>query len=54
MNTVEIYFNDLSSKKQAEVLQAAGIETEEDGNWDVLPLAIVDFETEEKCYEIRI
>jgi hypothetical protein len=47
MNTVEIYFRDLSDEKQAEILQAAGIDTEEDGNWDVLPLAVVDFEPED-------
>lgn len=47
MNSVEIFFKDLSPKKQQECLDAAGYESPDDGNWDIIPLASVDFEPEE-------
>lgn len=39
---VEIYWNDLTEKKQQELLEALG----DNGNYDVNPLAIIEFEEE--------
>lgn len=50
MNTVDIYFNDLSPETQQAVLSAANIKYPHEGNWDVdiIPLAILSFESEEQ------
>ena len=48
MNQVEIYFDDLSKKKQDEILKASGLSSPSDANWDVFPITVVDFETEEE------
>lgn len=42
MKTIEIYFDDLTEEKQAEIQEAGG----GDGNYDVNPLAIIEFEEE--------
>jgi hypothetical protein len=44
MNKVEIFFRDLSPSKQAELLEAVGVDKPEDMNWDVFPLDTWDFE----------
>lgn len=44
INTVEIYFNDLTTEAQSKVCKAAGIATGADANWDIIPIALVDFE----------
>ena len=41
---VEIYFRDLTDEKQREVLEAAGINSPEDANWDAFPLDMLEFE----------
>lgn len=41
MKTVEIYWNDLTSEKQQELFEALG---GEDGNYDVFPIATLEFE----------
>lgn len=45
MNTVEIYLKDLTPEKQQEVLQASG--TGPDDNWELSPIAILEYEPEE-------
>ena len=40
METIEIYWQDLSEKKQKELLQMLG----DNRNWDVFPLATIDIE----------
>ena len=44
MNTIEIYYDDLSKEKQKEVLEAAGVNSPEDMNWDTFPFTCVDLE----------
>ena len=48
MAKVEIYFSDLNEKAQKELLEAVGAADPGEMNWDgdILPLAILDFETE--------
>ena len=41
---IEIYWQDLTSAKQSEILQVFG----ENGNWDVFPIATIDVPTEDK------
>lgn len=47
MTTVEIFYDDLTPEKQSEILRAAGLTNSEDGNFEILPLAIVDFEPDD-------
>ena len=46
-NQVEIYFRNLDGETQQEVLDAAGLETAADGNYDTFPLTVLDFEEAE-------
>ena len=41
MKTVEIYWNDLTTEKQQEILEALD---GEDGNYDVFPIVTLEFE----------
>lgn len=41
---IEIFFDDLSTDKQKEILEAAGIESASEMNWDVIPITTVEFE----------
>lgn len=43
MITIEIYWDDLTPDKQQEILDALG----DNGNYDVIPLAIIEFEEED-------
>lgn len=40
MTTIEIFWQDLTSEKQQEILSITG----DNGNWDVFPLATIDLE----------
>jgi len=51
MNTVEIYFSDLVKEAQDEVLFAAEMKSADEGNFEIAPLAIIEFETEEERQE---
>jgi hypothetical protein len=42
MTTVEIYLHDLTPEKQKEILEASGCGP--DDNWEICPLAIVEYE----------
>lgn len=44
--TVEIYFSDLKESAQTEVLEAAGLSSIKETNWDILPLFELYFEEE--------
>ena len=44
MKQVEIFFRDLSKKKQEEVCEAARVDWGEANNWDICPLTVIDFE----------
>ena len=49
MNTLKIFFSDLTPDAQVEALKAAGAKDPKDLNWDmdIIPLAMVDFEQTE-------
>lgn len=40
--TIDIYFRDLKGDVQQEVLEAAGVKTPEEMNWDVFPLTTIE------------
>lgn len=40
--TIEIYWNDLTAEKQQELLNLLG----DNGNYDVFPIAVLEFEEE--------
>ncbi len=40
--TIEIYWNDLTAEKQQELLNALG----DNGNYDVFPIVVLEFEEE--------
>lgn len=44
MAQIEIYWDDLKPEKQQEILEALG----ENGNYDVFPLAVLEFEEEQE------
>lgn len=44
---MEIMFDDLTYEAQARLLEAAGVVSPEEMNWDEVPVAIVEFEDEE-------
>lgn len=48
MKTFEIYFSDLNEDAQKRLLEAVGVDTASDMNWDIdmCPIAMYDFETE--------
>jgi len=41
---IEIYFNDLTEDAQARVMAGMGISDSADGNFEIAPLTILDFE----------
>ena len=43
----EIYITDLTKEAQEELLKVAGVQSPEETNWDVFPIAIVEFEEDE-------
>lgn len=45
MKSFEIMFSDLNERAQKEFLDLLGLNSAEEGNWDIVPLAI--FETED-------
>lgn len=47
MITIEFYWNDLTEKMQNEIREALGMEPNDNGNWDVIPIATLD--VEEDC-----
>lgn len=46
MITIEIYWDDLSKAKQNEIREALKMDADDNGNWDVFPIATMDFEEE--------
>jgi hypothetical protein len=47
MKSIEIYFDDLKAEVQEKILSLLEI-TYEEGNWEISPIAILEWETEEK------
>ena len=44
MIRIDIYFKDLNESLLREILDLTGLKDPSEMNWDVVPLAIVDFE----------
>ena len=44
----EIYFDDLNDRAKQEFLKAQGLETPDDGNYDVMPIAVVPIQQQKK------
>jgi len=44
MPTIEIYWDDLTEEKQKEILSKLG----DNGNYDVMPIAVIEYEQDEK------
>ena len=47
MKTIEIFFRDLNQEAQAHIMETFGT-SEEEENWDVMPLAVVDREEDDE------
>ena len=47
MNSFEIYFSDLTEEAQKRLLEAAGLDSHKEANWDTLPVTTIDFYNEE-------
>lgn len=48
MKSVEVYFSDLSKAKQAELLEAAGVQEPAEMNWNLFPVTVIDFYDEDE------
>jgi len=48
MRQVEIYFDDLTEEAQTRVMEGMGISDKSEGNFEFVPLAILDYEVEEE------
>jgi hypothetical protein len=44
---VDIFFSDFSPEAQEELLDLLGVESPEEGNWDVLPITNIPIDTNE-------
>lgn len=44
MITIEVYWDDLTESKQNEIREALNMEPDDNGNWDVFPIATMGFE----------
>ena len=48
MAEFEIYFHDLNPEAQQELLKVAGLTSPSDMNYEVVPVAVVEFEDNEE------
>ena len=46
MKEIEIYWNDLTKEKQQEIRNELNMDTNDNGNWDVIPMATMMIEGE--------
>lgn len=46
MKEIEIYWYDLTEKKQREIREALNMDNDDNGNWDVFPMTTLMFEDE--------
>ena len=46
MINIEIFWNDLTKEKQDEIREALNMDANDNGNWDVFPIATLDVEEE--------
>ncbi len=44
LKTIEIMFDDLTERKQDEILKVVEIANPKEMNWDIAPIAILEFE----------
>ncbi len=47
MKQFEIFFDDLNQDAQKRYLEFMNMEKKEDGNFEICPLAIIEYDTEE-------
>lgn len=45
---IEVFFDDLNEEAQKVFLEAQGIETPEEGNYDTMPIAVIPIPEEEE------
>lgn len=46
LKAVEVFFADLRREKQQELLEALGLKGPDEGNFELVPLAVLEFEAE--------
>ena len=46
MIQIEVYWDDLTEAKQNEIREALKMEPDDKDNWDIFPIATLDFEEE--------
>jgi len=49
MKTFEIMFDDLTDEAQRQFLEFQGLEDSKDGNYDIVPIAVI--ESEDDCFD---
>ena len=41
---IEFYWNDLTKEKQQEIREALDMDDNDNGNWDIIPMAVMEIE----------
>jgi len=44
MKTIRIYWDDLTEEAQDGIRELLGMDEDDNGNWDVIPMAIIEIE----------
>lgn len=44
MIQIEIYWNDLTRRKRQEIAEQLGLDENDNNNWDLIPMAVLDIE----------
>jgi len=47
MKTIEIYWNDLTKEAQKNIQETLGMDKDDNGNWDVIPMCSFDVEDDD-------
>lgn len=48
VHLIEIYWDDLTEKKKAEIRETLNLGTDDNNNWDVVPMTIMEIEEDLK------
>ncbi len=51
MTKIEIYWNDLTRATQKEIQQMLGLDENDNNNWDLIPMATLEIEDDEREYD---
>lgn len=47
MISIEFYWDDLTEEKKEEIREKLGLDKDDNNNWDIVPMAILDIQEDE-------